>query len=144
MKKLWLAATLITLVGITALGCVQDKAAAENITSSFFEAIRKKDFDTALTFYSSKFFELNPNVDWLQVLKGVNKKLGDLENYELTTYNLKKTFGTAENGTYCELQYKVTYSKYSATETFTLFKSATGGEYSIVGHKINSIGLALE
>jgi len=146
MKSLYFITILLLLVSIVALGCgiISDKADAKKVATSLFEAIRNKDFDTAITFYSPKFFEQNPTVDWIQILKRVNTKLGDLENYELKSWNIQKVSGSLENGTYCELQYEVTYSKYPATETLTLFKPATSGEFSIVEHNINSIGLILE
>ena len=146
MKSLYFLIALVLLVSTATFGCSSssDKAAAENITASYFEAIRNKDFDAAISFYSPKYFELVSKDDWLQVLKAVNEKLGDLETYELTSYEFGKVVGTIENGTSCKLQYEVIYSKYPAIETLTLFRSATGGEYNIVGHKINSIGLAFE
>lgn len=146
MKKVYFILILILLVSIATSGCgiSSDKAAAENVAAKFFEAVRSKDFDTAITFYSPKFFELNPNVDWLKVLKGVNNKLGDLETYKLVGWHINRYHGITENGTYCELKYEVSYSKYPATETLTLFKPATGGEFKIVRHDINSFYLITE
>ncbi len=149
MKILRFILVLILLVTGVSSGCgiFSGKANAEKEATSFFEAIQDKDFDTAMTFYSPKFFEITPEVDWIQALKGVNTKLGDLENYELTSWSsktIKMIAGTEEGGTYYVLQYEVTYSKHPATETLTLFKPTNGDKYSIVGHTINSIALLFE
>ncbi len=146
MKIIRILLFLILLVSIATFGCSKnsDVTNAEKVASNLFEAIKNKDFDTAVTFYSPEFFELNPNVNWLEVLINKTNKLGDLSTYELKGWSVTNAFGTLESGTYVELKYSVTYSRYPATETLTLLKSSTGSEFSIVAHSINSIGLLIE
>lgn len=146
MKIIRFLLFLILLVSIATFGCSKnsDVTNAEKVANNLFEAIKNKDFDTAITFYSPKFFELNPNVNWLEVLINKTNKLGDLSTYELKGWSITNAFGTLESGTYVELKYSVTYSRYPGTETLTLLKSSTGGELGIVAHSINSIGLLIE
>ncbi len=136
------------LIGGLITGCSisGDKADAESVATSVFEAVRNKTFDTAMTFYSYRFFEKTSEAEWLQILKTINVKLGDLQTYELTSWKVNKStgVGTVQSGTMCEMVYDVAYSKYSATETLNIFKPATGGEFKILGHNINSIGLIKE
>jgi len=145
MNKIYIASVLMLLLIIGSSGCgiVSTKAHAQQVATNLFEAIRNKDFDTAMTFYAPEFFEETP-VDWMQVLKNVNAKLGDLETYKLDTWSINKFMGTTGSGTYFKAQYEVTYSRYTATEKLTLFKPDTGSEFKIIKHDIESFGLFLE
>ncbi len=144
MKRFYLLA-LVFLMAVTITGCslVEDKSVAENVVKNYFELIKDKNFEKTLTLYSKQFFEKTKKEDWLQILKNINGKLGDLQKYELIRWNINKRVGTG-SGTYFSLQYQVTYSKYPANESFTIFKKRRGSELRIVGHFINSQGLLLE
>lgn len=71
-------------------------------------------------------------------------KMGDLQTYKLNTWKVTSVAGTGGSGSYYELQYEVTYSKYLATETLTLFKPTSGTEIKILGHNIDSSGFLKE
>jgi hypothetical protein len=114
----------------------ESESAAADVANRYFESIRKKDFDTALNFYAPQFFERTPQETWLQNLKKVNDKLGDLKSYELVQWEVRNNIGTSESGTFYILQYKVVYAKQSANERITLFKPVAGGEIKILGHNI--------
>ncbi|HEY79150.1 MAG TPA: hypothetical protein G4O09_08570 [Dehalococcoidia bacterium] len=146
MKRFFLFLIFIMVLSAQTTGCgiAEEKSATENVVTSYFEAVKAKDFDKALSFYSPKFFEVTPQDDWLEALKTINAKLGDLQTYKLTSWKGNKQVGTAGSGTYYELRYEVTYSKYPAKEVFNIFKPSAGGELKIQGHNINSIGLIKE
>lgn len=114
------------------------------MAAKYFEYVKQKEFDQVLPLYSQRFFKDTSSTEWLQILKNVNAKLGDLQSYSLKTWKTESRMGTGDSGTYYILQYEVTYSRYAATETITFFKPAAGGELKILGHNINSKGLVLQ
>lgn len=65
-----------------------------------------------------------------------NARFGDLQNWELKDWSIKKVIGTGESGTEYDLLYMVTYSNYSTTEQLSLFKPLNGN-VKIEGDKIN-------
>jgi len=134
------AACIITILA----GCnaIAEKVEAEALARDLFEAVKTKNYDKALTFYSVKFFEKGSREDWRQTLHNVNRKLGDLQSYELAKWDIQKRIGVWESGTRYQLQYNVTYSKYPATEMVVVVKPLLVGDMRIVGHYINSVGLA--
>lgn len=144
MKKLGLVVSAVVIVGfIYGCGIKEDKAAAEAVAAGYFESVKAADTEKTLTFYSPRFFQETSREDWESVMKNLQGKLGDLESYELTTWNFRKQATVSGSGTYWVLQYDVKYSKYPATETLTIFKPI-GGQYKIVGHNINSMALLME
>ncbi len=136
---------ILTLLLILVFGCgfTEDKNVAENLANDLFDSISVQDFDRTMHFYSSRFFEHTSQDEWLAILHNLNMKLGDLESYELVSWNIKKQAHTSGTGTYVLLQYNVNYSKYPSVETLTLFRPI-GGELKILGHNINSAGLLIE
>lgn len=128
---------------LSGCGITQDKSNAESIAISVFENIKTGNIDKALTFYSSKFFEGIAKEEWKSILDKMDAKIGNIQSYELVSWNVKKQAHTSGSGTYCVLQYKIKRLKYPATETLTIFKPI-GGEFQVLGHNINSIGLLKE
>jgi hypothetical protein len=128
------------------VGCniTKEKAEAENVTKIYFDQIKDKNYDKLLEIYSSKFFEKVKPEEYVDMLKTINKKLGDLKSYSLQSWKVNENFGTSNNGTYYYLTYKVEYSKYTAQEQFTLFKPKGEEEVKIIGHNTNSDGLLKE
>jgi len=142
MKKLKFILIFILMTGlVSGCGVGSERKAAEKVAEDYFAAIESKDFDKALTFYASIFFENTP-IDWLQALKVINAKLGGLETYELFDWKIEKCAGTERpTGTYYVLGYKVTYTKYMAEEELTFYRPSAGGEIKICGQNIRSPGL---
>jgi len=132
--------------GVIFSGCdlFKDKSEAGAVVIGLFNAVNSRDFDKALTYYSSDFFETTSREDWSQALNGINKKLGDLEKYKLTNWQGRKSAGSKGNGSWVTLTYEVTYSKYTAKETFYLYKPLVGGQFEIDNHEVISLGLFLE
>jgi hypothetical protein len=143
-KEFLMIPALILILGLVA-SCadeIEDKTIAEDAAKSYFNAIRDKDFDKALTFYSPEFFKRTSHEVWLQTLKTMNAKLGDLKSYELIDWRFQKNIGMVSNDTFYLMKYKVIYSKYSAEERLDFIKPASGDEIKIIGHSINSEGLS--
>lgn len=138
--KLLVYLSLIIMVITSMSGCniVEDKNEADQFMKTYFDTIKSKDFDKALTLYSDKFYEKTSKEDWLKALNTINKKLGDLENYEQNGFNINTQVGTENSGTYYTFKYKVKYSKYDSVETFTLLRPTGKKEISILGHNINT------
>jgi hypothetical protein len=92
--------------------------------------------------YDPRFFQQTTRDEWRQMLTGINTKLGDLVSYQQVGSNFNAQTGTGSaSGVYVTLTYKVTYAKYPADETLTLFMPAGGSTFTIAGHRINSTGL---
>lgn len=138
--KLVIISMLLPLL-FTGCSLTGNKDKAEEIAVSYFNSVKSKDFAKSMTYYSAEFFQVTKEDDWKKALENINKKLGDLQSYELQGWNINKQFG---KGTYYSLKYKVTYSKYTATEVITLFKKGNKDDILIVGHNINTDGLLKE
>lgn len=130
-----LAAFMVLFVGCNPIA---DKSSAESVMNEYFAAIKDKDFDKALGFYSQQFFDKTSRESWNQSLRAVNSKLGDLQSYEQTGWRIQATTGLGPAGTWFIFQYRVTYSKYPSDEEVILFKPAGSNEIKILQHQIMS------
>ena len=117
---------------------VPSNADGQSVAAEYFEAIRKQDYDKAIEFYSTVFFERTSREDWRLALVRINSKLGDLEQYELQDWDVRVWDGPGGRLTYYTLEYKVTYSKHSAIETLTLTKKNDGESALIQAHNVSS------
>ena len=137
--------TLICL-SMAFVGCniAKDKAAAENVTKIYFDQVKDKNYDKVLEICSDKLFEKTKREEYIEMLKTINKKLGDLKSYNLESWKIDSHIGTSSSGTYYYLTYKVEYSKYSAKEQFTLFTPKGTEEIKLIQYNINSDGLLKE
>lgn len=137
-RSFWLLGCLLLAGGIAACdSTLTDTAPAEVVAKRYFELIKVRDFDGVLPLYSPQFFATTSKEKWLQDLRKVNERLGNLESYELVRWEIKNSLGTADRGTFYLLHYKSTYERQSAIEKITLFKPASGGDIKILSHAIN-------
>jgi hypothetical protein len=142
MKSIFLFSLLILIFLMASCGNIaQDSKAAEAVAKDYFESIRAKDFDKAITFYAPQFFEKTTREEWLQSLKNINERLGGLDKYDLVSWKIQANAGTPNSGTFYILEYKIIYTKYQSAETLTLFRPTSGGEIKILGHSIQSPGV---
>ena len=125
-------------------GFIQSKKDAEKVLARHFQTLATNGYDAALADYSSEFFRVTPKETWAKALRGTNNKLGTYQSHTITTWNVFKNAGTGGSGTTVSIQCDVTYSKYSATESFKLFKGIGDSDFKIISHKINSTGLLTE
>jgi hypothetical protein len=124
------------LKAIDPRGPIFDRGAAEDVTKQYFQAIKSKDFDRALSFYAPKFFAKTPREQWLQTLQGINTNLGDLQSYQLLDWLVRVNLTLPEPETIYVLRYRVTYSKSTTEEIISLSKPLISGETRIFGHQI--------
>ena len=130
------------MASLVLAGCnpTADKGQAEQVAAAYFDAIRGHDYERAASLYAPQFYERTPRDKWIGTLRTVNQKLGDLQSYEQTKWNVRASATTSGSGTSVELEYRVMYSKYPAVGAFTLAKPAGANAVQIVGHRINSEG----
>ena len=121
-------------------GTPQEIEDAENLGQSYYEALKAKDFDKAMSFYSSEFFKATSKGDTLQVLQNISSKLGNLQSYEYDYYEKTSYTGTQGSYTTYNLYYDVIYAEGSSRETLTLTKSEDGN-FEILGFNIDSVDL---
>ena len=110
---------------------------AKPVIDSYFTALKQKDFDKALSFYSPQFFKTTPRKEWKSALKKIISKLGTLQSYELVYSHSQPYYGTS---VLILLDYKVKYSKYTSKESFSLVKSLGSNKIKILNHIVSSAG----
>jgi len=125
-------------------GFAQSKKDGEKLLAKHFQTISTNGYDAAMADYGAPFFQKISKDEWGKTLARLASKLGTYQSHTITGWRVFKNAGTFGAGTTVSLQCQVTYSKYSATESFTLFKGITDSDYKIVGHFINSDGLLKE
>lgn len=140
LKILALIIMTLALVGVLS-GCTVDKS-AENLADQYYQSVQNKDYNQALNYFSQSFFDNVSQADWIQILQNMNNKLGDLKSYKLNSWN-KTSFvgvGSVRSTTTYTLQYKVTYTNETDTETLTL-NQLSGGQLQITHFTSNSMTL---
>jgi hypothetical protein len=133
--KKWL---IISLSALLLFGCSfgESEKAAETAADKLFLEVSKGPSEKYYDLYSDDFYKATSKEEWKKIRESLKQKLGDYVSHQLINWNVK-SFNLE---TTTVLTYKVTYSKYEATETLT-FKG--GDQPKLVGHFINSKGLLL-
>jgi hypothetical protein len=134
------AVTWLAVAALAGCNLFTGKDDADAVARQLFGSLQSGDYERAASFYSPRFYEKTPKHDWLESLKTVSSRLGALQGYQLQTWNVQKNVGTGTSGTLYQLQYRVTYARYPATETLVLFRPLRGGDIKVLGHQINSEG----
>jgi hypothetical protein len=125
-------------------GFMQSKKDAEAVIARHFQTIATNGFAAAMADYGSQFFQNTTKDEWTKALTKLSGKLGTYKSYTVTNWRVFKNASTTGVGTTVSIQCEVTYSKHSATESFTLFKSVSDSDYKIIGHHIDSTALLTE
>jgi hypothetical protein len=125
-------------------GFTQGKTDAEAVLTRHFQTLATNGFDTAMADYGAQFFQNTTKDEWTKALTKLDGKLGTYQSHTVTGWRVFKNASTSGAGTTVSLQCQVTYSKHTATESFTLFKSVGDSGYKIIGHNINSTALLTE
>ena len=142
MRRIFLLMCItLAIIGLAGCSTGKDIDAAKALGQNYYDALKAKDFETAMSFYSPQFFEKTSRSDTLQALKGVNAKLGDLLSCDFTYLQVSRYGGTGGYFTRYNLNYDTTYSKGSAEETLTIIKSEDGSKMQILGFNIESLAL---
>jgi len=114
-----------------------DKEAAEKVTDKFHAFIKAKNYDSAYTLFSKRFFAVTPKAKMTEILTATQSKLGDLKTDSLGEWQTKIVEGTNPSSDYL-LEYTNHHQKYNAKEEFHLTKE--DGKIRILGYNINSEG----
>lgn len=127
-------------------GCgAQDKEArARAVAEGYFQAVKDKDPDKAMTFFAKTYFETRSRAGWKADLRLILTRLGPLQSYSLKNWSWRTDFVPPDSGTQVTLQYEVRYAKFPAIETFTVLKPLARNEYKILSHSIASEGFTRE
>ncbi len=125
-------------------GFIQSKKDADTVLARHFQMVATNGYDAAMADYGAQFFQNTRKEEWSKTLTRLIGKLGAYQGHMTTSWRVLKNAGTFGAGTTVFLQCEVKYSKYSATESFTLFKGVTDPGYKILRHQINSDGLLKE
>lgn len=127
----------LTLCGVLAAACGAGKSRgdAEQFLAAHYDAIRRGDFETALSRYTEVFFQATPRDEWKKSLIATSAKLGVPEGFKITTLNVTEQHGL-DPGIYVVLVSMVNYSNGTAEEHMTLYRSNEEGKFAINGHSI--------
>jgi hypothetical protein len=112
-------------------------ATVERRGQEFFQALQAKDFERALGYYAAEFFQGRPREQWKEYLIDVQRKLGDLQGFELK----RKQGDTRYSGKFFIYEYSVVYANAKAWETVTFFVPVGGSDVLVFGHQIKAKGL---
>jgi len=90
-------------------------------------------------FYSKVFWDNTDAAEWRNIKKLVDLSLGELQSYNLVSWNLQDQLPTSQlSGTFAVLVFETEYEKGSGREKLTLLKRDGWAEFEIVGHQIDS------
>jgi hypothetical protein len=134
------AATVVAIIGLASCGFNQAKQDGEKLVARHFQAVATNGYQAGVADYGNDFFKTVSREEWTKSLANLNSKLGAYQKHAIASWRVFRKVGSRP-GTTVTFQCQVTYSKYPATETFTLFKGASESEYKIIGHQITSDGL---
>jgi len=134
---------LFLILILCSCGVKENKEDAEKVVNEVFNLYKENKFKESFKFYDKAFFEATDEEKWLKILNNTYKKLGKLEEYKQTSWNIQSFVGT-KSGVYYDFVYKVKYAKYDAVVRLRLFKPKDSTEIKIIGQKIDSEGFLLE
>ena len=137
MRPLVALALLATMLLVGGCGPYADKTAIDRVMNQYFAAVRAGDVDEALDLWGEPAFQGLSHQQWRARLWLQVRRLGDLEQYELTPWWAEDGAG----GRVLHARYRVNCSRFPADEEFAL-AGATAGELRIVAYTIASPGLA--
>ena len=138
-KATYSIVSVITLISLLSCGVVQGKGEAEKISESLFqERIFNGGFGSK-EYYSDLFWKNTDEKKWSSVKNVVNRAMGNLLTYSLSSWKVQSKVHTNQvSGTFVVLVYETVYEKGNGTETLTIHKPVSGGEFAILGHHFKS------
>jgi len=131
---------LLAIALLAGCGRAEGEAQARRVAEAYFQAVKEKDVDRAMSFYARRFFETRRPEGWKQDLKLIAERLGALESFALRSSRWRTDFVPPHSGNYVTLNYEVKYRSHGARETLTLHRPFVRGEFRIIGHEISSEG----
>ena len=140
MKKVFYSIVfIIALLSLSSCGVVEGKGEAEEVAESLFqERIHNSGFGSK-QFYSDLFWKNADEKKWSSITNLVDKAMGDLLGYSLSSWKVQKKVHTNQiSGTFVVLVYETVYEKGKGIETLTIHKPLSGDNFAILGHNFNS------
>lgn len=132
-----LAALVVLFMGACTNSAPSDSA-VEQLGVEFFSALKAKDYERALDYYSPDFFNGRPREEWKAHLQAIQQKLGDLQSFELR----RKQTDIRYTGTFYIYEYSVAYANEKSWETVTFFIHVSGEQpVKVFGHQIKAKGI---
>jgi len=132
-----LAALVIVNIG-ACTNTAPDDSAVEALGVEFYSALKAKDFERALDFYSPDFFDGRPREEWKAHLQAIQKKLGDVQSFALKRQQVDVRY----TGTFYIYEYSVVYANEKSWETITFFIHVSGEQpVKVFGHQIKAKGI---
>lgn len=134
-------ALVVALVMMTLGACTNtapSDSAVEQLGVEFFSALKAKDFERALDYYSPDFFNGRPREEWKAHLQAIQQKLGDMQSFALRRQQVDVRY----TGTFYIYEYSVTYANEKSWETVTFFIHVSGDQpVKVFGHQIKAKGI---
>lgn len=134
-------AMLAAFIMVTISACtnsVPSDGAVEKLGVEFYSALKAKDFERALDYYSPDFFNGRPREQWKAHLQAIQQKLGDVQSFDLR----RKQVDVRYTGTFFIYEYSVVYANEKSWETVTFFIHVSGEQpVKVFGHQIKAKGI---
>lgn len=134
-----LGATFLLLSACTMANHANSEKALA-VAQAFYDVIRTRDFDHALSFYDPGFFEVQPRESRLTYFQGIAETLGSLKEVTLS----ESQINTIYSGRQYLYVFVNQYEHGNATETMTLMQPLEQEQILIVSHKIESLLLPVQ
>src|SRR6266487_5339278 len=139
-RVLTVACILVGCALLSGCGLGQARKDAEKVVARHFQTIATNGYAAAVADYGPQAFQKTTREQWIEMQPKIAAKLGTYVSHTMKLGKLQKKMGSSGSTTTVVLTCEVTYSKHSATETFTLVKGRTGRDFKIIGHSVNSAG----
>ena len=137
MARVMAAALLISILAACSENVPSDSA-VEQLGVEFFSALKAKDYERALDYYSPDFFNGRPREEWKAHLQAIQQKLGDMQSFSLR----RKQVDVRYTGTFFIYEYSVAYANEKSWETVTFFIHVSGQQpVKVFGHQIKAKGI---
>ena len=123
----------------------QSKKEAQRVAEACYDLIEAQALDRVTVCFAPDFYETTSEAELVEMLAGVNRKLGDLQRYELKDWQVRYQLTSnvdkqnqSESAAIVTLVYQASYTNASADEQVTLMKKASDKSYKIVGYQVMS------
>lgn len=143
MAAIWPSVLVVVLL-LAGCGARDREAQARVVVEGYFQAVKAKDLDRAVTFFAPGYLETRSIEGLKEDLRIIAARLGDLQSYRLTAARWRTDLIPPESGTHVTLEYEVRYARHPGREIFTVHKPFGRGEYKISGYHIVSEGFLRE
>lgn len=134
-----MATVLLAILLLAHCGFSQKREAAEAVVARYFEALRAGDYQSAVDLYADAYLARRPPGGHLAQLADLNSRLGELLNYAVRDWSIKKTAGTVD-ATFVQVTYDVQYSRGRVRELFVLQATGDAEGFQILEHRIRVEG----